>query len=330
MERKKMLVYNLRDFDEKQYFEQYAEQFQLEIVSCPDRPSMENVHLAEGCTYVNIITTPISAELMECFYNLGVKYIVTRTIGYDHIDLEAAKQYGITVANTPYGPEGVAEYTLMLMLQCVRKYDSIARRFACQDYTLKGLIGKQLSGMTVGIIGAGSIGLKLAELLQGFSCKVLLYAPHSRREIPDYASYVTLEELYAQSDVISLHAPASEETFHMINRDALSSMKDGVILVNTGRGPLIAPNALVDGLESGKVGSVGLDVVENEFDLVYYDRKEEVLHHKDLYLLKSYPNVTITHHMAFYTQEVIRTMCVDSMRGAYYDMIGKENPWKIQ
>ena len=329
MEKIKMLVYNYRDFDEKQYFDQYADEFGIEIKHVPFSPSMENVSLAEGCQCLNIITTPLTSEILEKYHVLGIRYIVTRTIGYDHIDVETAKRLGICIANTPYGPEGVAEFALMLMLMAIRKARSIEHRFYGQDYTLKGLMGKQLSGMTVGIIGAGSIGMALIKLLEGFKCRVLVYSPSRKSELPSYAEYAQMDEVLSISDIISLHAPSNDKTYHMISKEQINIMKDGVVIVNTARGALLDTNAVIDGLDSGKIAGLGLDVIEDEFDLVYYDHREEVMNKKQLYLLRSYPNVTMTHHMAFYTEQTIETMVRDSLRGAECFFNGKDNPWKV-
>ncbi|MDD6824581.1 MAG: NAD(P)-dependent oxidoreductase [Oscillospiraceae bacterium] len=329
MEKIKMLVYNYRDFDEKQYFDQYADEFGIEIKHVPFSPSMENVSLAEGCQCLNIITTPLTSEMLEKYHALGIRYIVTRTIGYDHIDVETAKRLGICIANTPYGPEGVAEFALMLMLMAIRKARSIEHRFYGQDYTLKGLMGKQLSGMTVGIIGAGSIGMALIKLLEGFKCRVLVYSPSRKAELPSYAEYAQMDEVLSISDIISLHAPSNDKTYHMISKEQINIMKDGVVIVNTARGALLDTNAVIDGLDSGKIAGLGLDVIEDEFDLVYYDHREEVMNKKQLYLLRSYPNVTMTHHMAFYTEQTIETMVRDSLRGAECFFNGKDNPWKV-
>ena len=329
MEKIKMLVYNYRDFDEKQYFDQYADEFGIEIKHVPFSPSMENVSLAEGCQCLNIITTPLTSEMLEKYHALGIRYIVTRTIGYDHIDVETAKRLGICIANTPYGPEGVAEFALMLMLMAIRKARSIEHRFYGQDYTLKGLMGKQLSGMTVGIIGAGSIGMALIKLLEGFKCRVLVYSPSRKSELPSYAEYTQMDEVLSISDIISLHAPSNDKTYHMISKEQINIMKDGVVIVNTARGALLDTNAVIDGLDSGKIAGLGLDVIEDEFDLVYYDHREEVMNKKQLYLLRSYPNVTMTHHMAFYTEQTIETMVRDSLRGAECFFNGKDNPWKV-
>lgn len=310
------MVYNLREFDERPYFDQYAEKYGIHIVSTAESPTLENADLAKGCRFVNVITTPIQRPLLERFHALGVRYLVTRTIGYDHIDTRAAQELGIQIANTPYGPDGVAEYTILLMLMCIRKMRSIQHRFEGQDYTLKGLLGRELSDMTVGVIGTGRIGTRLIQMLTGFGCKVLAYSPHPNETAAQHATYCSLETLLRDSDLITLHAPATDATWHMLDASAFSSMKDGVVLINTARGALMDTDALLANLQTGKIGALGLDVLENESALFYYDRREELLPNQDLYLLKSYPNVVITHHMAFYTQQCVETMVRDSLRGA--------------
>ena len=310
------MVYNLREFDERPYFDQYAEKYGIRIVSTAESPTLENADLAKGCRFVNVITTPIQRPLLERFHALGVRYLVTRTIGYDHIDTKAAQELGIQIANTPYGPDGVAEYTILLMLMCIRKMRSIQHRFEGQDYTLKGLLGRELSDMTVGVIGTGRIGTRLIQMLTGFGCKVLAYSPHPNETAARHATYCSLETLLRDSDLITLHAPATDATWHMLDASAFSSMKDGVVLINTARGALMDTDALLANLQTGKIGALGLDVLENESALFYYDRREELLPNQDLYLLKSYPNFVITHHMAFYTQQCVETMVRDSLRGA--------------
>ncbi len=310
------MVYNLREFDERPYFDQYAEKYGIRIVSTAESPTLENADLAKGCRFVNVITTPIQRPLLERFHALGVRYLVTRTIGYDHIDTKAAQELGIQIANTPYGPDGVAEYTILLMLMCIRKMRSIQHRFEGQDYTLKGLLGRELSDMTVGVIGTGRIGTRLIQMLTGFGCKVLAYSPHPNETAAQHATYCSLDTLLRNSDLITLHAPATDATWHMLDASAFSSMKDGVVLINTARGALMDTDALLANLQTGKIGALGLDVLENESALFYYDRREELLPNQDLYLLKSYPNVVITHHMAFYTQQCVETMVRDSLRGA--------------
>ncbi len=326
----KMMVYGLRDFDERPFFEKYAPEAGFELRSAPEAPTLENACLAEGCAYVNIITSPVDRELIGRFSGLGVKYLVTRTIGYDHIDTDAAEEYGIRVANTPYGPDGVAEYAVMLMLMCIRKMKSIRHRFLGQDYTLKGLLGGELSSMTVGVVGTGRIGTRLCEMLSGFGCRILAHSPHPNERAARYAEYVTMEELLARSDIITLHTAAAADTAHMIGAPEIERMKRGVVIVNTARGTLLDTDAAIAGLDSGKIGALGLDVVENEYDLFYYDRREDVLTNTKMYLLQSYPNVIITHHMAFYTRQAVETMVSDSLLGAAADRDGRENPWRVR
>lgn len=322
-------VFSCRTYDELPEFEKNAEELGLKLILTKEVPTLDNVHYVEGSTCIAITTTPINRELMKVYYDKGVRYIVTRCIGYDHIDLEAAKEFGITVANTPYGPDGVADYTVMLMIMAMRHMNEIMMRNAVQDYTLRGLLGKELKDMTVGIIGTGRIGQSVMRNLTGFGCKIICYDIYPSKQAEAYGEYVTLDTLMEQADIISLHLPVTADNFHMIDAEALKKMKQGVIIVNTGRGGLIDSKALIDAIECGKVGAAALDVVENEFDLCYYDRKCDVLTNRELALFRSYPNVIVSHHMAFYTNNYLRTIVGDSLRGCKAFMTGAENPWVV-
>jgi D-lactate dehydrogenase len=310
-------------------FKERAEELGLTLVTTSERPSLENLHLVEGSQCIDVVTTPVDRELLQALYDKGVRYVVTRCIGYDHIDVEAAKEIGITVANTPYGPNGVADYAVMLILMCIRKMGQIMARNAVQDYTLRSLIGRELNTLTVGVIGTGRIGMKVIKNLSGFGCKIICCDLYKNKAAEEYASYVSFEELIEQSDVITLHTPLTEDNFHMINAEAMSKMKDGVIIINTARGSLIDTAALCDYIENGKVGAAGLDVVENEFDMYYYDRKSDVLTNRELNLFRSYPNVIVSHHMAFFTNDYLRTIVGDSLKGCKAFMTGAENPWVV-
>ncbi len=337
----KVTVYSCREFDEKELFIRYGKELGMELVLCPDAPCLENAGLAEGSICMDILTTPMTEELLKAFREVGIRYLVTRTIGYDHIDRKAAKKLGITVANAPYGPHGVADYAVMLILMSIRKMKRIIERTNIQDYTLKGVQGRELKDMTVGVIGTGRIGRTVIGNLSGFGAKILAYDLMENEEVKKYAKYAALEEIWEQADVITLHAPLTDDSFHMIGKDTIGKMKDGVILVNTARGALIDSEALIAGIESGKIGAAGLDVVENEFDMYYYDRKSDVLHNRELAVLRGFPNVTVTHHMAFYTDECIKTVVRDSLEGCRIFMEGKEkyagqageeqrkNPWEV-
>lgn len=301
----------------------------MELVICRDAPSLENAHLAEGCSCMNILTSKMTRELVAKFYEVGVRYIATRTIGYDHIDAEAAREYGIQIANAPYGPDGVADYTVMLILMSMRNMKRIIERTNIQDYTLKGSLGRELKDLTVGVIGTGRIGRTVVRDLTGFGCQLLAYDLYPNEETGRHAQYVPLEELFARSDVITLHTPLTDENYHLINEKSISRMKDGVMIVNTARGPLIDIPALITEIEKGKIGAAALDVVENEFGLYYYDRKSDVLSNRELAILRGFPNVTVSHHMAFYTENAIQTMVADSLMGCKRFADGDENPWRV-
>lgn len=325
----KVAVYNYRDFDEKKWFDRYSQELGIELVICHDAPNLSNIELARGCECADIITSKIPRELVAKFHEVGVRYLATRTIGYDHIDLEAAKEYGIHVANAPYGPDGVADYAVMLILMSLRNMKRILERTNIQDYTLQGCLGKELKDLTVGVIGTGRIGRTVIRDLTGFGCKILAYDLYPSEEVKEHAEYVELDTLFAEADVITLHTPLTEQNFHLINHTNMEKMKDGVIIVNTARGSLIDIPALIEEIENGKIGAAALDVVENEFGLYYYDHKSDILKNRDLAVLRGFPNVTVSHHMAFYTENAIRTMVADSLIGCKRFVDGEENPWQV-
>ncbi len=325
----KVAVYNYREFDEKKWFDKYSKELGIELVICHDAPDLNNIELARGCECVDIITSKIPRELVAKFHEVGVRYIATRTIGYDHIDLEAAKEYGIHVANAPYGPNGVADYAVMMILMSLRNMKRILERTNIQDYTLQGCLGKELKDLTVGVIGTGRIGKTVIQDLSGFGCRILAYDLYQSDEVKKYAEYVELDELFRQSDVITLHTPLTEQNFHLINHESMAKMKDGVVIVNTARGSLIDIPAFIEEIENGKIGAAALDVVENEFGLYYYDHKSDILKNRDLAILRGFPNVTVSHHMAFYTDNAIHTMVADSLMGCKRFVDGEENPWQV-
>lgn len=325
----KVTVYNCREFDEKELFLRYGKEMGIELVLCPDAPDMENIALAEGSGCVDIITSRMTGELLAGLKENGVRYLTTRTIGYDHIDMEAAGKLGIRVANAPYGPHGVADYTVMLILMSIRKMKRIIERTNIQDYSLHGLQGKELKDLTVGVIGTGRIGHTVVNNLSGFGCRLLAYDYYESEDVKSKAEYVSLPDLWKRADVITLHAPLTDDTCHMIGKDTIEKMKDGVVIVNTARGALIDTEALIKGIESGKIGAAALDVVENEFGLYYYDRKSDVLDNRELAVLRGFPNVTLTHHMAFYTGACVETVIRDSLTGCKLFIEGKENPWEV-
>ena len=325
----KLFVYRYREFDEAEFFQKFAEEYHVELGICHDAPTMENAYLAEGYPYVSIITTKIDENLMNRFHALGVKMISTRTIGYDHIDLEAARKCGISVGNVTYSPECVADYTVMLMLMSIRKMKRIMQREEINDFSLPGIQGKEMPNFTVGVLGTGRIGRAVIRDISGFGCKIYAYDQYENDEVKKYAQYVSLDEIYEKCDMITLHMPLTEENMHLIDAEAIQKMQDGVVLINTARGGLIDTKALIDGLESGKIGAAGLDVIEDEFGMYYFDRKSDILSKRDLYILRGFPNVIVTPHMAFYTDQAVSDMVKHSIESCMLHEAGKEDPCRV-
>ncbi len=312
----KIFVYSMREYDEKPYFDKYCSQYGVEYGYTTQTPCIDNAYMAEGYDVIDIITTVMDKPLLDEFHKMGVKCISTRTIGYDHIDVEYAKSLGIGVVNVSYSPATVADYTIMLMLMGCRKYRHTMERANIQDFTLKGKIGRELGNCTVGVIGTGRIGCKVIEELSGFKCKVLAYDIAECEEVKRYASYTDLDTMFAKADIVTLHAPATDDNYHMINASAINKMKDGVMIINCARGSLIDTEALIAGIESGKIGFAGLDVVEHEHGLYYFNRVGEPLGNPQLAILKSYSNVIVTPHAAFYTEEAVSDMAENSIINA--------------
>ena len=290
---------------------------------------MDNLELAKGYDVVNVITTVFDQPMLKKLHDMGVKCIATRTIGYDHIDVDYAKSLGMGVIHISYSPNSVADYAIMMMLMGLRRMPHIMERANIQDYTLKGKIGRELPDCTVGIIGTGRIGRTVIRHLSGFGCKMLAYDLYENEEVKQYAEYTDLDILLKNSDVITLHAPATDDNYHMIDASAIEKMKQDVVIINCARGALIDTDALIDGIESGKVGFAGLDVVEHESGLYYFNRMGEPLHNPKLAILRSYSNVLVSPHTAFYTEEAVANMAENSIIGAMKYMNGEDTPYLV-
>ena len=311
----KVFIYSLRDYDEQDFMVEFCSQYGLEYGYTAETPCMDNLHMAEGYDAVNIITTPTDKAMIDGWIDAGVKCIATRTIGYDHIDYKYAASKGVGVVNVTYSPATVAEYTVMMILMGLRRVKHIRERAEIQDFSLKGKIARELCQCTVGIVGTGRIGEAVIDCLSGFGCKILAYDPFEKESVKERAEYVTLERLLSESDIISLHAPALEGTYHMIDEPAFRRMKEGAGIVNCARGNLIDTEALIAALDSGHLGFACLDVIENEAGLFYFDRRGDDLGNKDLERLNAYSNVIVMPHMAFYTDEAVSNMMENSLSG---------------
>lgn len=323
----KLCIYGFRAFDEPPFFEALQKQYGFTYKTCSEHPSLDNVYLASGCDGVITTVVKIDAPLLDAFKAQGIRFVVTRTIGYDHIDLDYAKQIGLRVGHAPYGPESVADYTVMLMMMSLRKMQPILKRAEVQDYSLKGKLGKDLRDCTIGIIGTGQIGACVIRRLAGFDASILAYDPYEKEEVKKYATYVSLDALYEACDLISLHTPGGEGTYHLIDKDALCKMQEGVTLINTARGTLIDTQALIEALEDGKVEAAALDVIEDETGLCYINRMGECIPNRQMAILRSFPNVLLTTHTAFYTRNDVASMAAHAIQCIYDMAEGKENPF---
>ena len=268
----------------------------------------ETVGLAAGfgavCVFVN---DQVNASVIAKLRSLGVRLIALRCAGYNNVDLPAATKHGITVVRVPaYSPYAVAEHAIALMLALNRKVHRAYNRVREGNFALDGLVGFDMHGKTVGLIGTGQIGIVVAQILTGFGCPTLAFDPIPNPTCQSLGvRYVELNELLAQSDVISLHCPLTPENKHIINDAAIARMKNGVMLINTSRGSLLDTVAIVGGLKSGKIGYLGLDVYEEEEEIFFEDRSGLILGDDVFARLLTFPNVIITGHQAFFTREAL-------------------------
>lgn len=271
----------------------------------------DNAALARGSRCISVShKTRITKSTILALSRVGVEYISTRSIGYNHIDVEYAASVGITVGNVDYSPDSVGDYTLMLMLMAVRNAKSIIRRTDAHDYQLDQKRGKELRDMTIGVIGVGHIGTAVIDRLRGFGCRVLARdnQPH-----PCGADNVSLSELLQNSDIVSLHTPLTSQTHHLLDRERIEQMKHGAYVINTGRGPLIDTAALLASLENGHLGGAALDVLEGEEGIFYADWRDKPVENQTLLRLQAMPNVLISPHTAYYTDHALADTVENSL-----------------
>jgi D-lactate dehydrogenase len=272
----------------------------------------QTTELARGADAITIfVNDDASASVLNQLAKLGVKYIALRSAGYNHIDLKRARELGLRVANVPaYSPYAVAEHTVALMLALNRKLIRANNRVKESNFSLDGLVGFDMNGKIAGIVGTGKIGAVVARILNGFGCQLLGFDPNPDLElISNYQlRYVDLETLCRESDIITLHAPLVEATKYIINEQTIALMKQGVMLVNTSRGALVKTRALLKALKSGQIGSLGLDVYEEEKGLFFHDHSDVVLQDDVIARLMTFPNVLITSHQGFLTTTALKNI----------------------
>lgn len=331
MEKKvKIAAFSVRP-DEKQYFEIFANKYEVEIILHSEDFTADDLENVRGCDGLSVCdgTCDLSDHVLEQLAEAGVKYIGFRTIGFNSVRLEKAQQLGIRVAHSGYSPYSVANYAVMLMLMCIRKAGYIMFRSHTADYSLGPICGFEMQNLTVGVIGTGRIGKAVIQNLRGFGCRILAYDRYPAEDLEN-VEYVPLDELYARSDIITLHIFLSDETFHMINRDSIAKMKKGVILINTARGALVDTGALIEGIENGKIGAVGTDCCEGEDEFIRQDQKYDgrVLNH-DYIILKSFQNTIVTPHVAFFTDQAVSDMVESSIKSIVQFAAGEDSPLEV-
>jgi D-specific alpha-keto acid dehydrogenase len=288
--------------DEVVLFREMAPRFGVLPTITEAAVSEANIELAFGNLCISVgHKTPITNSTLLALSQVGVAYISTRSIGYNHIDVEYAESVGISVENVAYSPDSVADYTLMLMLMAVRNAKSIIRRADVHDYRLNDVRGKELRDLTIGVIGTGRIGAAVLDRLRGFGCRILAYDNRPKTA----ADYVPLDELIQLSDIVTLHTPLNADTHHLLNRQRIEQMKHGAFIINTGRGPLLDTEALIPALESGRLGGAALDVLEGEEGIFYADCRDKPIESKSLLRLQELPNVIISPHTAYYTDHAL-------------------------
>lgn len=309
----KIAFFDTKDYD-KHFFDIYNKDYNYEITYFESKLSKETAILAKGydvvCIFVN---DTADKETMKILEENGVKLIALRCAGFNNVDLE--NKGNLRVVRVPqYSPHSVAEHAVALLLNINRKIYKSYQRVKKYNFSLDGLLGFDVYGKTVGVIGTGKIGKVFIEIMKGFGAKVIAYDLYKDEKSATEIGfkYVDLDSLYKESDIISIHCPLTPETDNMINKDSIKKMKDGVIIINTSRGKLVNTNDLIEELSSGKIGGVGLDVYDNEGEYFLKDLSGSYKRDKNLSLLISMPNVIITSHQAFFTNEALNKIASDT------------------
>ena len=317
MENKKNIAIFGCERDEAEVFRKLSSEYGVTVSLIKDAVSESNAKLADGCRCVSVShKAELSEPLLLALKNAGVKYISTRSIGFNHIDIQAAGLLGMVVGTVEYSPGSVADYTIMLMLMLMRGTKPILHRIQRQNYCLNDLRGKELRDMTVGVLGTGRIGQAVMERLEGFGCKILAYDRNHKAG----ACYVSFCELLKSSDIVTLHVPLAEDTRHMIGREQLEMMKREALLINTARGALVDTAALAEALKEQKISGAALDGLEGEEGVVYHTRTQRTMEHPYLPVLQEMPNVIVTPHTAYHTERVL----VDTVRNTIRNCLNFE------
>lgn len=305
----KVAIFSTKPYDQK-FLSAANEAYRHELRFLEPRLNLDTYTLADDCPAVcAFVNDELSAGVLIRLAKQGVKLIALRSAGFNNVDLTAAAELGLTVVRVPaYSPYAVAEHTLGLMLALNRKIHRAYNRVRDGNFNLEGFVGFDLRNKVVGIIGTGKIGRITMQILKGIGCNILAYDPYPNDEAKQLGTYVDLPTLFRESDIVSLHCPLTPETYHIINSRALAQMKQGVMIINTSRGALIDTHAVIEAIKTGQVGYLGLDVYEEEGDLFFEDLSDRVIQDDTFSRLLTFPNVLITGHQAFFTEEALHNI----------------------
>lgn len=311
----KIMFFDTKPYD-KIWFEPMGKEMGYTLKFQEMKLNEDTAVLAKGqdavCIFVN---DDAGKETIEALKEAGVKTILLRCAGFNNVDLKAAQKAGITVLRVPsYSPEAVAEYTMGLLLTVNRQIHRAYVRTRDFNYSINGLMGIDLVGKTAGVIGTGKIGQMMIDILRGFKMKIIAYDPYPAKNLD--IEYVSLDRLFEEADVITLHCPLTKETRHIINKKNIEKMKDGVLLVNTSRGGLIHTPDLIEGLMQRKFAGVGLDVYEEEDAYFFEDKSNDIITDEDLIRLTSFRNVVLTSHQAFFTKDAMEAIAKVTLENA--------------
>lgn len=313
----KILFYDTKPYDREAFEKMLPEYQEIKIDFLKTDISRRTVRLAKGYDAVCVfVASDVNEDILEKLHEYSVGLILLRCAGYNNVNLEKAKQLGITVMHVPaYSPEAVAEHALALAFAANRHIHKAYIKVRENNFSLVGLTGFNFKGKTAGIIGTGKIGAQMAKNCHGIGMNVIANDKYHNPELP-FVKYVELDELFRQSDLISLHCPLTKETYHMIDLEAIEKMKDNVILVNTSRGALISTEDLIKGIRQLKFSGVGLDVYEEETENVFENREDDILESSVTARLLSFPNVIVTSHQGFLTKEALESICTTTLKNA--------------
>ncbi len=312
----KVAVYSTKPHDEA-FLSNANSNFGHQLHFFKTRLTPETMQAATGypcvCVFVNDV---LDESVLRTLKEQGTELIALRCAGFNNVDLHAAAALGIKIVRVPaYSPYSVAEHTLALILSLSRHTHKAYNRVRDGNFSLKGLLGVELHGLTVGIIGTGNIGAIVSRILAGFGCRILAYdIKPNPKCLEEGVAYVDLPDLYSESDIVTLHCPLNKETYHLIDNEAFAQMKDGVMLINTGRGAIIDTKAAIVAIKSGKLGHLGLDVYEQEGDLFFEDLSDKIIDDDVFVRLLTFPNVIVTGHQGFFTKNALQNIAETTLR----------------